>query len=112
MKKNAKDSYPPDEETLLSMEEKSPIIKDILDFRGLKKLISTYIEPFPSLIDPKTGKVHTTFNQALTATGRLSSVKPNLQNIPSHEKAIRMMFKASDGYSLVGGDYSLCNCWL
>ncbi|MBR5610067.1 MAG: DNA polymerase I [Bacteroidales bacterium] len=110
VKKNAKDSYPTDEETLLSMEEKSPIIKDILDFRGLKKLISTYIEPFPSLIDPKTGKVHTTFNQALTATGRLSSVKPNLQNIPIRTELGREIRKAfipshPDGY-IVSADYS------
>lgn len=110
VKKNAKDSYPTDEETLLAMEEKSPIIRDILDFRGLKKLISTYIEPFPTLIDPKSGKVHTTFNQALTATGRLSSVKPNLQNIPIRTELGREIRKAfipstKDGY-IVSADYS------
>lgn len=110
VKKNSKDSYPTDEETLLSMEDKSPIIKDILDFRGLKKLISTYIEPFPTLIDKRTGKVHTTFNQALTATGRLSSVKPNLQNIPIRTELGREIRKAfipshPDGY-IVSADYS------
>lgn len=110
MKKNSKDSYPTDEETLMGMEDKSPIIQDILSFRGLKKLISTYIEPFPSLIDPSDGKIHTTFNQALTATGRLSSVKPNLQNIPIRTdlgREIRKAFVPShpDGF-IVSADYS------
>ena len=110
VKKGAKDSYPTDEETLLALEDKSPIIKDILDFRGLKKLISTYIEPLPSLIDRHTGKIHTTFNQALTATGRLSSVKPNLQNIPIRTELGREIRKAfipstKDGY-IVSADYS------
>lgn len=110
VKKGAKDSYPTDEETLMAMEEKSPIIKDILDFRGLKKLISTYIEPLPTLIDRHSGKIHTTFNQALTATGRLSSVRPNLQNIPIRTELGREIRKAfipshQDGY-IVSADYS------
>lgn len=110
VKKNSKDSYPTDEETLLSMEDKSPVIRDILEFRGLKKLISTYIEPFPSLINPHSGKVHTTFNQALTATGRLSSVRPNLQNIPIRTELGREIRKAfvpssPNGY-IVSADYS------
>ncbi len=110
VKKGAKDSYPTDEETLMAMEEKSPIIKDILDFRGLKKLISTYIEPLPTLIDRHSGKIHTTFNQALTATGRLSSVRPNLQNIPIRTELGREIRKAfipsqPDGY-IVSADYS------
>lgn len=110
MKKNSKDSYPTDEETLINMEDKSPIIQDILSFRGLKKLISTYIEPFPLLIDPSDGKIHTTFNQALTSTGRLSSVKPNLQNIPIRTdlgREIRKAFVSShkDG-CIVSADYS------
>lgn len=110
VKKSAKNSYPTDEETLLSLEEKSPIIKDILEFRGLKKLISTYIEPFPTLIDRGSGKIHTTFNQALTATGRLSSVKPNLQNIPIRTelgREIRKAFVPSfEGGYIVSADYS------
>lgn len=110
VRRNASGSYPTDEETLLSLEDKNPIIRDILEFRGLKKLISTYIEPFPTLIDTKTGKIHTTFNQALTATGRLSSVRPNLQNIPIRTdlgKEIRKAFVPSreDGY-IVAADYS------
>jgi DNA polymerase-1 len=110
VKKNSKDSYPTDEETLLSMEDKSPVIRDILEFRGLKKLISTYIEPFPTLIDHHTGKIHTTFNQALTATGRLSSARPNLQNIPVRTELGREIRKAfvpssPDGY-IVSADYS------
>lgn len=110
IKKNSKNSYSTDEETLSNLKDKSPIIDDILEFRALKKIISTYIEPFPLLIDKKTGKIHTTFNQALTATGRLSSVKPNLQNIPIRTELGREIRKAfipshQDGY-IVSSDYS------
>lgn len=109
-KKNSRNSYSTDEETLLALEDRHPIIREILDFRAIKKLISTYIEPFPELIDKKSGKIHTTFNQALTATGRLSSVKPNLQNIPIRSdlgREIRRAFIPStpDGY-IVSADYS------
>ena len=103
-------SYPTDEDTLTSLSDKHPIINEILEFRGVKKLLSTYIEPFPTYVSPVTGKVHTTFNQALTATGRLSSSKPNLQNIPirtERGKEIRKAFVPSrpDGV-IVSADYS------
>ena len=103
-------SYPTDEDTLSALSDKHPIINEILEYRGIKKLLSTYIEPFPSYISPSTGKIHTTFNQALTATGRLSSSKPNLQNIPirtERGKEIRKAFIPSrpDGV-IVSADYS------
>jgi DNA polymerase-1 len=103
-------SYPTDEDTLSSLADKHPIINEILEYRGVKKLLSTYIEPFPSYISPETGKIHTTFNQSLTATGRLSSSKPNLQNIPirtERGKEIRKAFIPSrpDGV-IVSADYS------
>ncbi len=103
-------TYPTDEETLSALADKHPIINEILEFRGVKKLLSTYIEPLPGYISPVTGKIHTTFNQALTATGRLSSSKPNLQNIPirtERGKEIRKAFVPSspDGL-IVSADYS------
>ena len=103
-------SYPTDEDTLNALSHKHPIINEILEYRGIKKLLSTYIEPFPNYISPATGKIHTTFNQALTATGRLSSSKPNLQNIPirtERGKEIRKAFVPSrpDGM-IVSADYS------
>ena len=103
-------SYPTDEDTLNALSDKHPIINEILEYRGVKKLLSTYIEPLPSYISSVTGKIHTTFNQALTATGRLSSSKPNLQNIPirtERGKEIRKAFIPSrpDGV-IVSADYS------
>ncbi len=103
-------SYPTDEDTLNTLAGKHPIINEILEYRGVKKLLSTYIEPFPSYVSPVTGKIHTTFNQALTATGRLSSSKPNLQNIPirtERGKEIRKAFVPCrpDGV-IVSADYS------
>ena len=109
-KKNKRGNYSTDEETLTELADKHPIVNEILRFRAIKKLLSTYIEPFPSLIDPTNGKVHTTFNQALTATGRLSSVKPNLQNIPIRTemgKEIRRAFIGSSAqHRIVSADYS------
>ena len=109
-KKSKSGHYSTDEETLLELQDRHPVIKDILRFRELKKLIGTYIDPFPSYIDPGSGKIHTTFNQALTATGRLSSVKPNLQNIPIRSelgREIRRAFIPSDEHhSIVSADYS------
>ncbi len=109
-KKNKKGNYSTDEETLTELSDKHPIVNEILHFRAVKKLLSTYIEPFPSLINPSDGKVHTTFNQALTATGRLSSVKPNLQNIPIRTelgKEIRRAFiGSSPEHKIVSADYS------
>lgn len=109
-KSGQRQSYPTDEDTLNSLSDRHPIINGILEYRGLKKLLSTYIEPFPSYVNQKTGKIHTTFNQALTATGRLSSSKPNLQNIPirtERGKEIRKAFIPSrpDGV-IVSADYS------
>ena len=103
-------SYPTDEETLSALADKHPIINEILEYRAVKKLLSTYIAPFPGLCSPVTGKIHTTFNQALTATGRLSSSKPNLQNIPirtDRGREIRKAFVAGtpDGV-ILSADYS------
>ena len=103
-------SYPTDEDTLSALADKHPIINEILEYRGVRKLLSTYIDPFPGYVSPVTGKIHTTFNQALTATGRLSSSKPNLQNIPvrtERGKEIRKAFIPSrpDGV-IVSADYS------
>ena len=102
--------YPTDEETLNGIADKHPIVNEILEYRGVKKLLSTYIEPFPTFVSPITGKIHTTFNQALTATGRLSSSKPNLQNIPirtERGKEIRKAFIPSrPGGLIVSADYS------
>ncbi len=109
-KKSGRGSYTTDETTLTALSDKHPIIDEILDFRAVKKLLSTYIEPFPSYINHSTGRVHTTFNQALTATGRLSSSNPNLQNIPirtERGKEIRKAFVAGSPDGLVvSADYS------
>lgn len=109
-KKGVRYSYPTDEDTLSALSHKHPIIEQILEYRAVRKLLSTYVEPLPNYISPVTGKIHTTFNQALTATGRLSSSKPNLQNIPirtERGKEIRKAFIPSrpDGF-IVSADYS------
>lgn len=82
------------------------MVKAILKYRGAAKLVSTYVDKFPKILNPKTGRVHARFNQLGTVTGRFSSNDPNLQNIPSHAKDIRKMFKASDGYVMLSCDYS------
>ena len=109
-KKPAGKNWSTDEETLLALEDKSPIIDAILDYRAAKKLLSTYIEPFPAYISQRDGRVHTTFNQALTSTGRLSSSNPNLQNIPIRTekgKAIRAAFvPEGDDSVIMSADYS------
>lgn len=110
VKKSAKGNYSTDEETLNGIKDTHPIVRKILEFRALKKLVSTYIDPLPELINESTGNIHTTFNQALTATGRLSSSKPNLQNIPirtEQGREIRRAFISShkDGI-IVSADYS------
>lgn len=109
-KKTGKGSYSTDENTLLSIAYKHPIVNEILEFRTVKKLLSTYIEPFPEYVSKATGRIHTTFNQALTATGRLSSSNPNLQNIPirtERGKEIRKAFIPSvPGGLIVSADYS------
>ncbi|MCF0167998.1 MAG: DNA polymerase I [Bacteroidales bacterium] len=110
VKKTATGSYPTDEETLAELSDLHPIVNKILEFRAAKKLLSTYIEPLPQLINPRTGKIHTTYTQALTATGRLSSVRPNLQNIPIRTprgQQIRTAFVPSNpGGVIVSADYS------
>lgn len=102
--------YSTDEEYLASLSDKHPVIEMILEYRGLKKLLSTYIEALPQLVNPVTGRVHTSFNQAVTATGRLSSTNPNLQNIPIRTKQgrqIRKAFIPSDSDHLIlSADYS------
>ena len=84
----------------------NPIAKAILDYREVSKLISTYIDKLPTCVNPKDGRIHCSFNQYGADTGRFSSSDPNLQNIPSHNKDIRKMFTASDGYVLMSSDYS------
>ncbi len=108
-KKTKTGQYVTDEETLESLRQKHPIVAKILDYRGLKKLLSTYIDALPALINPTTGKVHTSFNQTVTATGRLSSSNPNLQNIPIRDeqgKEIRRAFIAENGCLFLSADYS------
>lgn len=109
-KKSAKSGWSTDEETLLGLREASPAIDAILEYRAAKKLLSTYIEPFPGYISPITGRIHTTFNQALTATGRLSSSNPNLQNIPvrtERGRTIRAAFvPGSPEAFIMSADYS------
>ena len=103
-------AWPTDEQTLQRLSDRSPIIDAILDYRGLRKLLSTYIEPFAGYISPTDGRVHTTFNQALTATGRLSSSNPNLQNIPIRTEEGREIRKAfvpgEPGWVMMSADYS------
>ena len=109
-KKSARGQYTTDEATLLTLIDRHPIVDQILEFRAVKKLLSTYIEPFPSYISEADGRVHTTFNQALTATGRLSSSNPNLQNIPirtERGKEIRKAFvPGAPGGLILSADYS------
>lgn len=110
VKKTKTKQYSTSEEVLIKMVDKHPIIGKILDFRGLKKLLSTYVEALPQLVDAKTGKIHTTFNQTIAATGRLSSTNPNLQNIPIRDengREIRRAFTASDeDHLFLSADYS------
>jgi DNA polymerase I len=109
-KKTKTKQYSTAEETLVQLVHKHPIIQKILDFRGLKKLLSTYVEALPLLVDKKTGKIHTSYNQAIAATGRLSSVNPNLQNIPirtENGRQIRKAFIPSDeNHTFLSADYS------
>jgi len=102
--------YSTAEETLEKLSEKHPIIARILEFRGLKKLLSTYVEALPLLINPNTKKLHTSYNQAIAATGRLSSTNPNLQNIPIRDENGRELRKAfipsDDQHTFLSADYS------
>lgn len=108
-KKTKTGQYVTSEEVLQSLEAKHPIVRNILNYRGMKKLLSTYIDALPKLINPRTGHIHTSFNQAQTATGRLSSSDPNLQNIPVRTddgKEIRKCFIPEDGCLFFSADYS------
>ncbi len=108
-RKTSKGQYVTDEETLEALRSKHPVVGEILEYRGVKKLLSTYIDALPKLINARTGRVHTSFNQTVTATGRLSSTNPNLQNIPIRDeqgKEIRKAFIASEGRVFMSADYS------
>ena len=108
-KKTKTGQYVTSEEVLESLRHKHPIVGKILEYRGLKKLLSTYIDNLPELINPRTGRIHTSFNQAVTATGRLSSSNPNLQNIPVRDddgKEIRKCFIPDPGCEFFSADYS------
>ncbi len=108
-KKTKTGQYTTSEDVLESLRHKHPIVEKILDYRGLKKLLSTYIDALPELINPRTGHIHTSFNQTVTATGRLSSSNPNLQNIPIRDdngKEIRKAFIPEQGCLFFSADYS------
>ena len=108
-KKTKTGQYITSEDVLQSLRGKSEIVKDILDYRGLKKLLGTYVDALPLLINKKTGRIHTSFNQTITATGRLSSSNPNLQNIPIRDddgKEIRKAFIPEEGCLFFSADYS------
>ena len=108
-KKTKTGQYVTSEEVLQQLRSKSPIIDEILNYRGLKKLLSTYVDALPKLINPRTGHIHASFNQAITATGRLSSSDPNLQNIPVRDdegKEIRKCFIPEPNCLFFSADYS------
>lgn len=108
-RKTKKGQFVTSEEVLQQLRGKAPIVADILDYRGLRKLLSTYIEALPKLVNPRTGHIHTSFNQTVTATGRLSSSDPNLQNIPVRDddgKEIRRCFIPEEGCLFFSADYS------
>ncbi|WP_312697255.1 DNA polymerase I [Sphingobacterium mizutaii] len=109
-KKTKTGQYKTGEDVLLALANKSDIVQDILDFRQLQKLKSTYVDALPNLINPNTGLIHTSYNQAVAATGRLSSTNPNLQNIPIRTERGRGVRKAfisrNDNWTLLSADYS------
>jgi len=109
-KKTKTGQYQTGEDVLLSLAAKSDIVRDILDYRQLQKLKSTYVDALPQMVNPKTGRVHTSYNQAVAATGRLSSTNPNLQNIPirtERGREVRKAFIPRDaGHTIVSADYS------
>ena len=109
VKKTKTGQYSTSEEVLETLRDKHPIVEKILQHRALKKLLSTYVEALPKLIHPQTGHIHTSFNQAVTATGRLSSSNPNLQNIPvrgEDGREIRRAFVPEEGEVFFSADYS------
>lgn len=108
-KKTKTGQYVTSEDVLETLRAENPIVDEILKFRGLKKLLGTYVDALPQLVNPNTGKIHTSFNQAVTATGRLSSTNPNLQNIPVRDedgKEVRKAFIAEEGCKFFSADYS------
>ena len=108
-KKTKKGQYVTDEATLLALKPKHPVIEKILNYRGYKKLLSTYIDALPQLVNKRTGHIHTSYNQAVTSTGRLSSSNPNLQNIPVRDengKEVRKAFIPDEGETFFSADYS------
>ena len=108
-KKTKTGQYSTSEDVLEKLTDKHPVVGLILEHRGLKKLLSTYVDSLPTLIDSKTGKIHTSYNQAVTATGRLSSSNPNLQNIPIRTdvgRELRRAFIADEGSVFFSADYS------
>lgn len=108
-KKTKTGQYVTSEDVLQNLKSRHPIVEKILDYRGYKKLLSTYIDSLPQLINPKTGHIHTSYNQAVTSTGRLSSSDPNLQNIPIRDengKEVRKAFIPDEGCEFFSADYS------
>jgi len=108
-KKTKTGQFVTSEEVLQNLRTKHPVVEKILDYRGYKKLLSTYIDALPQLINPQTNHIHTSFNQAVTATGRLSSSNPNLQNIPIRDangKEVRKAFIPDPGCEFFSADYS------
>jgi DNA polymerase-1 len=109
-KKTKTGQYQTGEDVLLSLAAKSDIVRDILDYRQLQKLKSTYVDALPQMVNQKTGRVHTSYNQAIAATGRLCSTNPNLQNIPIRTERGREVRKAfiprDDKHSILSADYS------
>ena len=110
VRKTKTKQYSTSEDVLIRLTDRHPIVGKILEYRGAKKLLSTYVEALPALINPKTGKIHTSYNQAVAATGRLSSNNPNLQNIPIRDAEGREIRKAfvptDDKYTFLSADYS------
>jgi len=108
--KKTKTGYSTDAEVLEALAELHPVVGKVLEYREIAKLKSTYVDALPELINPRTGRIHTTFNQAVTATGRLSSTDPNLQNIPvrtEEGRKIRDVFiPGQDGWTIISADYS------
>lgn len=108
-KKTKTGQYVTSEEVLQQLKTKHPVVEKILDYRGFKKLLSTYIDVLPTLVNSRTGHIHTSYNQAVTTTGRLSSSNPNLQNIPVRDengKEVRKAFIADEGCEFFSADYS------
>ena len=108
-KKTKTGQFVTSEEVLAQLQNRHPIVKNILQYRGLKKLLSTYVDALPALVSPRSGKIHTSYNQTVTATGRLSSSNPNLQNIPIRDedgKEVRKAFVPDEGCLFLSVDYS------